>query len=92
MHISDAKSVAKETWAQRAAGLQPETRLFIHGQFVDAVQGGMFQNCNPATGALICDMAEATQADVDKAVASSLRTFKIRRLVRHGPAGSDGHP
>ena len=49
----------------------PEPRLYIGGAYVDATGGETFDTVNPATGAVICSMPQAGQADVDRAVASA---------------------
>lgn len=45
--------------------------LWIHGEYVAPEQGNYFETINPASGKVICRVAEATQPDVDKAVASA---------------------
>jgi len=45
--------------------------LWIHGEYVAPETGRFFDTLNPATGEVICRVAEAGQADVDKAVASA---------------------
>lgn len=54
----------------------PETRLFIDGDYVDAVDGGRFESINPANGDVVAAMAEGTQKDVDKAVAAARSAFR----------------
>lgn len=76
MSISQAENITYQEWQERAKNLTPETRLFIDGKFVDAVQGQTFDNLNPATGELIVKMARGTEADVDLAVASAKKAFK----------------
>jgi len=51
------------------------TRLLIDNQWVESVSGKRFETINPATGEVICDVAEADAADVDKAVAAARRAF-----------------
>jgi len=53
-----------------------ETRLFIDGEFVDAVSGKTFPTINPATEEVIAEIAEADAADVDAAVAAARRAFE----------------
>jgi phenylacetaldehyde dehydrogenase len=53
-------------------------RLFIGGQFVDAAEGGTFETEDPATGAVITSVAEATAEDIDRAV-------KAARSALEGP-------
>ncbi|XP_076278805.1 aldehyde dehydrogenase 1A1 [Lasioglossum baleicum] len=51
------------------------TQLFINNEFVDAVSGKKFATINPATGAVITEVAEGDKADVDKAVAAAKKAF-----------------
>ncbi len=50
----------------------PEPRLYIGGAYVDAASGETFDTINPATGAVICSVQQAGQADVDRAVAAAV--------------------
>ena len=50
-------------------------QLFIDGQFVDAESGKTFKTPNPATGETFAEVAEAEQADVDKAVAAARKAL-----------------
>jgi len=52
-----------------------ETRLFIDGQFVDAVDGATMDVINPFDGSVLAQVAEAKTADVDLAVAAATRAF-----------------
>src|SRR3989475_383000 len=51
-------------------------QLFLAGQFADANSGKMFNAPNPATGEPFPEVAEADQADVDKAVAAARKAFE----------------
>jgi aldehyde dehydrogenase (NAD+) len=53
--------------------------LFIGGRFVDGTSGKTFAAINPATGATICQVAEADKADVDLAVKAA------RKALETGP-------
>jgi gamma-glutamyl-gamma-aminobutyraldehyde dehydrogenase len=53
-----------------------ETRLFIDGQFVDAVKGGRFATVNPATGEILAQMSAGGAEDIDRAVAAGRRAFR----------------
>ncbi|KAL5257650.1 hypothetical protein ACHWQZ_G012540 [Mnemiopsis leidyi] len=55
-----------------------QTKLFINNEFVESVSGKRFEVINPATGDLICDVAEADKEDVDIAVAAA------RKAVEYG--------
>jgi aldehyde dehydrogenase (NAD+) len=52
-----------------------QTRLFIDGEFVDAVDGATLEVTDPHDGSLIASVAEAKEADVDRAVAAARRAF-----------------
>lgn len=60
-----------------AASLSPpETRAFIGGQFVDAVEGATFESMNPATGKSLAHIAACGEQDVDKAVTAARTSFR----------------
>ncbi len=50
-------------------------KLLIDGQWVEG-SGRAFDTINPATGDVLTQVAEATQADVDRAVASARKAFE----------------
>ncbi len=52
-----------------------QTRLFIGGEFVDSRAGTTFPVFNPHDGSTIAEVAEAREADVDRAVAAARRAF-----------------
>ncbi|MGH2554450.1 MAG: aldehyde dehydrogenase family protein [Actinomycetota bacterium] len=52
-----------------------QNKLFIGGQFVDALDGSAFEVFNPHDGSKLADVAEAKQADVDRAVQSARSAF-----------------
>ncbi|SRR5579883_1806977 len=51
-------------------------KLFIGGEFVDALSGKTFETRNPATGAVITDIAEAGTEDVELAVRAARKAFE----------------
>lgn len=55
------------------------TKLFIDGEFVDAVSGKTFETLDPRTGDLITHVAEGDKVDVDLAVKAARKAFD------HGP-------
>lgn len=78
MSIEKLGSYSKDNWhsaAQRESA-NPETRLFIGGEFVDAIHKGRFDTINPATGNVIASMAAGDAADVDAAVAAARKAFR----------------
>lgn len=52
-----------------------QNRLFIGGEFVDAVAGTTIDVHNPHDGSLLTSVAEAREADVDLAVAAAQAAF-----------------
>src|SRR5712691_4141982 len=52
-----------------------ETRLFIGGAFVDAVEGGRCEVINPHDNTVLCEISEAGTKDVDRAVAAARKAF-----------------
>jgi aldehyde dehydrogenase (NAD+) len=50
-------------------------KMFIGGQWVDAVSGETFETRNPATGALLATVPAASKADIDRAVAAARAAF-----------------
>ena len=57
----------------------PPTQLLIDGQWGDAARGRRFVSIDPATEEEIAEVAEATAADIDAAVAAA------RQALRRGP-------
>ncbi len=64
-----------------------QTRLFVDGEFVDAVDGGTLQVTDPHDGSVLAEVAEARESDVDRAVAAAGRAFDG---WRHTPASDRG--
>src|ERR671920_1384031 len=56
--------------------LRPSYGLFIDGAFTDPVDGGSFKTVNPATEEVLSDVAEAGEADVDRAVAAARASYE----------------
>lgn len=85
MNLDDARQLSAADWRGRAAGLEPEGRHFIDGDYVDAVEGGRFEDLNPATGEAFAAITRGTSADVDRAVASGLDAFRAGSWSRMAP-------
>ncbi|RRV40066.1 betaine-aldehyde dehydrogenase [Pseudomonas sp. o96-267] len=54
-----------------------EQQLYIGGQYVAASSGETFDSINPATGEVLAEVQRASQADVDRAVASAAEGQKV---------------
>jgi aldehyde dehydrogenase (NAD+) len=50
--------------------------MFIGGKWVDSVSGKTFPTLNPATGEVICQVAEGDKADIDLAVKAARKSFE----------------
>ena len=87
MNLEQIESHDFQQWNSVAdqAKTQIETRLFIDGDYVDAVAGGRFSTINPANGEVIAEMSEGMSADIDRAVASARAAFKSGCWSRLAP-------
>lgn len=56
-----------------------KAQLLIGNQWRDASDGAVYEDFNPATGAKVAEVADATREDVDAAVASARRAFDAGR-------------
>jgi aldehyde dehydrogenase (NAD+) len=52
------------------------TQLLINNSWVDSMSGKTFETINPATGEVICQVAEADKPDVEMAVKAARRAFE----------------
>ncbi|MGL5928715.1 MAG: aldehyde dehydrogenase family protein, partial [Dermatophilaceae bacterium] len=52
------------------------TQLLIDGQWVDSLSGRTFPTHDPATGDVLCDVAEAGADDVDRAVGAARQALE----------------
>ncbi|HUN52635.1 MAG TPA: aldehyde dehydrogenase family protein [Candidatus Sulfotelmatobacter sp.] len=52
-----------------------QTRLFIGGDFVEALDGARFATLNPHDGSVLAEVSEAKAADVDRAVRAAAAAF-----------------
>ncbi len=50
--------------------------LFIGGKWQDSVSGKSFETINPATGEVICNVAEGDRSDIDLAVKAARKAFE----------------
>ncbi|CAB3787996.1 NADP/NAD-dependent aldehyde dehydrogenase PuuC [Paraburkholderia caffeinitolerans] len=66
-------------YAALAARLQFPNQAFIDGAFQPSSSGATFQTTNPATDAVLADIAACNAADVDLAVAKAKAAFKDGR-------------
>ena len=57
------------------ADVRINDRLFIDGEFTDALDGATFRSIDPHDGSTLADVARAGPADVDRAVAAAEAAF-----------------
>ena len=68
-----------------SAAMKDYWRNYIGGKWVDGSDGGRITLLNPATGRPLSEVARATAADVDTAVAAARRCVASRALVDMRP-------
>src|SRR6516225_12087598 len=70
-----ATAVAKKTRTTKAPTVKDQM-LLIGGKWQPSASGKTFPTTNPATGEVICQVAEGDKADVDLAVKAARRAFE----------------
>jgi len=75
-----------EEYRAIAADLTPATTAFIDGGYRSAISGETFDSINPATGAVIAQVAACGPADVDLAVSKAREAFDDGRWSRLHPS------
>ncbi len=78
MSIDELSKYSAKKWhaAANRELANPETRLFIGGEFVDAINKGRFDTINPANGNVLASMSAGDAADIDAAVAAAKKAFR----------------
>jgi len=62
-----------------------DTRLYIDGRYVDAIDSGRFDTINPATGETLASVSAAGERDVDEAVKVARKAFRSGTWSRMAP-------
>src|SRR5579885_1215972 len=70
-----------------ASAMQFQTRLFIDGDFVDPIAGGTIEVLNPHDCSRLAEVAEAREADIDRAVDAAWRAFPEWRAMAAADRG-----
>jgi 4-(gamma-glutamylamino)butanal dehydrogenase len=81
-----AMSPTYEAWTERANSILVPSKIVIDGNLLPASSGSTFENRNPATGALLADVAAGDDTDVDLAVRSARACFESGVWSRAGAA------
>ena len=75
LKFDSARNLAPAPESRSIAKIKPQYDLFINGKF-DKPQGGKyFDTINPADEEKLSEVAEANEADVDKAVKSARNAY-----------------
>ena len=79
--VGGGGGTAQPTPRSRAVTVKvnPETRMLIDGELVAAESGATFDNINPATEEKIGEVADASRADMKRAIAAARRAFDAGR-------------
>ena len=64
-----------EFYTKRAAELSLRNDCWVDGRFVPALSGQRFETVNPATGAVLAQVARGDAGDIDRAVVSGRAAF-----------------
>ncbi|WP_170599772.1 aldehyde dehydrogenase [Ruegeria arenilitoris] len=78
--------LTRDEYASIAAGLDLPTGAFIDGGYRPAILGAVFPTVNPATGAVLTEVAACAAADVDLAVEKARESFDDGRWSRLHPS------
>lgn len=63
-----------------------DQKMFINGEWVNSVSGKTFETVNPATGEVVCRVAEGDKADIDLAVKAARKAFESGPWAKMTPA------
>lgn len=73
-------------WHAAALDVRPRRDAFVDGTFAPAASGERFRSVDPATGAVLAEVASCGPEDVDRAVAAARRAFADGRWAGRSPA------
>ncbi|MEV2231456.1 aldehyde dehydrogenase family protein [Streptomyces phaeochromogenes] len=72
---SPAFAYAPAPESRSVVDIAPSYGLFIDGEFVEAADGKVFKTVSPSTEEVLSEIAQAGEADVDRAVKAARRAF-----------------
>jgi aldehyde dehydrogenase (NAD+) len=67
-----------------------DQQMLIGGRWVNSASGKTFDTLNPATGEVICKVAEGDKADIDLAVKAARKAFESGPWARMNPSERGG--
>ncbi|MEM9249963.1 MAG: aldehyde dehydrogenase [Pseudomonadota bacterium] len=79
--------MSHKDWINAAARLDIRHHAFVDGAFVPAASGKTFASLNPATGAVIANVAEGDAKDIDRAVRAARASFDAGHWSGMAPQG-----
>jgi aldehyde dehydrogenase (NAD+) len=76
LKFDSARNLAPAPESRSIAHIQPRYELFINGKFEKPESGKYFNTINPADESVLSEVADANQADVDKAVKAARKAYE----------------
>lgn len=76
LKFDSARNLAPAPESRSMAHIQPRYELFINGKFEKPESGKYFNTINPADESVLSEVADANQADVDKAVKAARKAYE----------------
>ncbi|MEO6950021.1 MAG: aldehyde dehydrogenase family protein [Ginsengibacter sp.] len=76
LKFDSARNFAPAPESRSSATIKPKYDLFINGKFEKPLSKKYFDSTNPATGEKLSEVAEANEADVDKAVKAARNAYE----------------
>ena len=76
LKFDSARNYAPAPESRSSATIKPKYDLFINGKFEKPLSKKYFDTTNPATGEKLSEVAEANDADVDKAVKAARNAYE----------------
>ena len=76
LKFDSARKLAPAPESKSAAKINSQYNLFINGEFVEPLSGKYFDTTNPATEEKLSEVADANEADVDRAVKAARNAYE----------------
>jgi len=77
LKFDSARNLAPAPESKSAAKIDAQYKLFINGEFTEPSSGKYFDTINPATEEKLAEVADANEADVDRAVKAARSAFNV---------------
>lgn len=74
--MASAFEYAPAPESRSVVDIAPSYGLFIDGEFVEAADGKVFKTVSPSTEEVLSEIAQAGEADVDRAVKAARKAFE----------------